>query len=499
MKSLQFIYQRVTTNLCSSRHPHSSFSVTMFAVLASILFSMHFSPASSQTVVDVKNRLQVNEGWGVSLCWWANMVGKWQNEEKLDSIVDFLCSPEHLNYNIFRYNIGGGDDPQWRNCEPHHFGKPRSGKGLRAEMPGFKDSLDDDYHWDRDEAQRRVMLKIRERRPDAIFEAFSNSAPYYLTVSGCVGGAKRATDDNVPPKYYDEFAHYLVDVCRHYKERYGLEFRTLDPFNEPETNYWSANGSQEGCHFSPASQIRFLHVLAPILAKSGLNTRISASDETSVAQSIEDFRTYQKDGEALECVFQWNTHTYKADNAQRNELRQLVRQAGKHFWMSETGDGGRGIHGNLMMAQRLIDDIRYLQPDAWVDWQYIEEYGDQWSLIRSDWNNEQYVKVKNYYVRYNFTHYIRQGYIYLATDNPHLLCAISPDGSELVFVCINTEARDKRAETIDVSSFSKSPSITSVLTTRREDLVNNIDFKHASGVVSFEMPPLSIATYIIKR
>ena len=109
------------------------------------------------------------------------------------------------------------------------------------------------------------------------------------------------------------------------------------------------------------------------------------------------------------------------------------------------------------------------------------------------------MKVKNYYVRYHFTHYIRQGYIYLATDNPHLLCAISPDESELVFVCINTETRDEHAEIIDVSSFSKSPSITSVLTTRRENLATNTLFKHASGVVSFQMPPLSIATYIIKR
>ena len=499
MKSFQFTTTGVSSDLFASRKHLSFPCIRLLALFLYTFFSFHFVTIHSQTVVDVKNRLQVNEGWGVSLCWWANMVGKWQNEEKLDSIVDFLCSPEHLNYNIFRYNIGGGDDPQWRNCEPHHFGKPREGKGLRAEMPGFKDSQDDEYHWERDEAQRRVMLKIRERRPDAIFEAFSNSAPFYLTVSGCVGGAKKATDDNVPSKYYDEFAHYLVDVCRHYKERYGLEFRTLDPFNEPETNYWYANGSQEGCHFSTKSQIRFLHVLAPILAESGLDTRISASDETSVAQSIEDFRAYQKDGKALDCVFQWNTHTYKADNAQRNELRQLVRGAGKHFWMSETGDGGRGIHGNLMMAQRLIDDIRYLQPDAWVDWQYIEEFGDQWSLIRSDWNHEQYTKVKNYYVRYHFTHYIRQGYTYIHTDNPHLLCAISPDESELVFVCINTEPLQQRSETIDVRSFTNAPSVTSVLTNRRDNLVANTNFSVVSGAISFDLPPLSIATFIVKK
>ena len=70
------------------------------------------------------------------------------------------------------------------------------GKGLRAEMEGFKDHAEDDWHWERDAAQRKIMLKIKERRPDAIFEAFSNSAPYYMTVSGCCGGNFAAMEEH---------------------------------------------------------------------------------------------------------------------------------------------------------------------------------------------------------------------------------------------------------------------------------------------------------------
>ncbi|MBP1530640.1 MAG: hypothetical protein ILA39_00745, partial [Bacteroidaceae bacterium] len=255
--------------------------------------------------IDVASRLQLNQGWGVSLCWWANMCGKW-DDAKIDQIVDWLVSPTGLNYNIFRYNIGGGDDPLNRNCTPHHMG---SGKGLRAEMEGFKDSTLDVYHWDRDAAQRKIMLKIREKRPDAIFEAFSNSAPYYMTYSGCVAGNTSAGKDNLKPEYYEEFAHYLVDVCRHYADEYGIVFRTLEPFNEPNTNYWGANGGQEGCHFDFASQVAFLRVLAPILRDSGLPTVISASDETSVSTSVSGFKAYQE-ADVLHLVGQWNTHTY---------------------------------------------------------------------------------------------------------------------------------------------------------------------------------------------
>ena len=184
--------------------------------------------------IDARRRLQRNEGWGVSLCWWANMCGKWPDAD-IDRLVDWLVSPEGLNYNIFRYNIGGGDDPQNRHCTPHHMGK---GKGLRAEMEGFQDGPGEPYKWERDAAQRKILLKIKRKRPDAIFEAFSNSAPWWMTVSGCVGGHDDGKKDNLDPKYYKAFCQYLVDVCKHYKTKYGITFKTLEPFNEPVTDYW---------------------------------------------------------------------------------------------------------------------------------------------------------------------------------------------------------------------------------------------------------------------
>ena len=76
-------------------------------------------------------RLQPNEGSGVSLCFWANACGKelW-TDEYLDQIIDWLVDPDGLNINVFRYNIGGGDDPNWTNCPEHHF--VTTGKGARA-------------------------------------------------------------------------------------------------------------------------------------------------------------------------------------------------------------------------------------------------------------------------------------------------------------------------------------------------------------------------------
>lgn len=437
---------------------------------------------------DVK--YQLNEGWGVSLCWWANMCGRY-DDQHIDSLITWLVSPEGLNYNIFRYNIGGGDDPKWTHCEPHHMGK---GKGLRAEMEGFQDKRGGEYHWDRDQAQLRVLRMIKEKRPDAIFEAFSNSAPWWMTYSGCCGGNVSATDDNLRPEYYEDFADYLITVCKHIKDEYGIEFATLDPFNEPVTDYWPCSGSQEGCYFSIKTQIDFIKVLYPKLKASGLNTVISASDETAVEQSIIDLKAYSEAG-ILDMVGQWNTHTYQGNADNKNELRLLTDSLNIKLWQSETGDGGRGIHGNLMMAQRLVEDVKCLQPAAWVDWQYLEENYDQWSLVMCDSEWKEYFRHRNYYVREHFSRFIRQGYTYVDVSDPCALAALSPDGKELVYVTLNTSDAPRQF-TVTVPVNAKL--VTCLLTSDTETLTPVSDVPFNRGLVQMNMPALSVQTLIFE-
>lgn len=383
-----------------------------------------------QIQLDVNKKAQQTEGWGVSLCWWAHMCGTW-SDEKIDTLVDWLVSPEGLNYNIFRYNIGGGDDPQNRNCELHHMGK---GKGIRAEMPGFKRYADSPYDWEADSAQIKILLKIREKRPDAIFEAFSNSAPWFMTKSGCVAGYKNPGEDNLRKECYDDFANYLVDVCQHFKEEYGLIFRTLEPFNESYSDYWGQNGSQEGCHFDTESQVEVIKRIYPLLKAKGLETVISASDETSIGHSLKVLEGY---GEVLPLIGQWNVHTYSATNEERQLLYERVSGKGIRLWQSESGSGGQGIIGNLKMLQRLFDDIHYLKPTAWCDWQYVEEKGDQWCMVRGTFQNQVFEKVKNYYVRQQVSRFVRRGDFFLQKENDQTLVAVSPDGSRLVLVVLN--------------------------------------------------------------
>ncbi|MDE5739761.1 MAG: RICIN domain-containing protein [Bacteroidaceae bacterium] len=462
----------------------------------------YFGSKVNDTPPAIESRYMVNplvvrqhfDGWGVSLCWWAGQCGKW-SDEKIDEIITWLVSPTGLNYSHFRYNIGGGDDPENRHCNLHHMGY---GKGLRAEMEGFKDSSDDEYHWERDAAQRKIMLKIKEKRPDAVFEAFSNSCPYYMTYSGCVSGSVDGGTDNLRPEYYEEFAHYLVDVCKHYKDEYGIEFKTLEPFNESVTGFWYANGAQEGCHFDYESQIEFVRVLAPILKASGLNTVIAAADETNVGLAVEGFKRFIE-ADADQYVGQWNTHTYSGSNVDRARFSQLAHETGKDLWMSETGSGGNGIGGNLSMAQRLIDDMRYIQPDAWIDWQYMEEANDQWCTIRGDFAKQTYYKVKNYYVRQQCSRFIKRGYDIITSLCPQSLAAVNAARDTLVIVALNEGSATTHY--IDLSLFQDLPTrsrIRAYRTSETEELTNALGSVKIDGSnLTLKLPAQSITTVVI--
>ena len=78
-----------------------------FAALTLLLTSVLSGQADYTALVDPNVVVVTNfEGWGTSLCWWANVVGGYPNRE---TYADLAFS--QLKLNIVRYNIGGGENP----------------------------------------------------------------------------------------------------------------------------------------------------------------------------------------------------------------------------------------------------------------------------------------------------------------------------------------------------------------------------------------------------
>ena len=453
---------------------------------------MSITENNAQTVtVDTSTRYQTLEGWGSSLCWWAAQVGNW-DEKKVDEIVDLLTSPDKLNMNIFRYNIGGGDDPS------HLDGHMLKGKGKRAEMEGFKASPSAPYNWNADKGQRTLLLKIKEKRPDAVFEAFSNSAPYWMTYSGCAAGNEDPRKDNLKPEYYEAFCDYLLDVCKHYKDEYDIDFKTLEPFNEPISAYWNALGSQEGCHFDPETQMTIIRMLYPKLKASGLNTVISASDETSLEHFLITQKKYRDAGDIWDKLGQLNTHTYSGTNEQRREVRELVSRSGKPFWQSETGpSGGSGLESNLLLVQKLFDDMRIMRPQAWLDWQIMEEHNNEWCVLRGNFKTQEYNIIKNFYVRMQITRFFKQGCTFVRTDCDQSLAAISPDGKQLVLALLNT-TDGSRSFNVNLEGMEKKMKKIEVWrTSASEDCMRTVLLRTTDKVLNYNSPAMSLTTFVV--
>jgi O-glycosyl hydrolase len=451
------------------------------------------SKTVERVTIDIDKTSQTIEGWGSSLCWWAAQVGNWE-DSKVDSIVDLITSPNKLNMNIFRYNIGGGDDPS------HLGGHMVKGKGKRAEMEGFKPSAGAPYNWNADKGQRKLMLKIKAKRPDAIFEAFSNSPPYWMTYSGCSGGNTDPLKDNLKPEFYEPFCDYLLDVCQYYKEHFGIEFRTLEPFNEPTTNYWYNLGSQEGCHFEPETQIKIIRILASKLQHSGLKTVISASDETNIASCIKVLKAYQSAGDILDKIGQINTHTYSGTNAERIEADALVTSVGKPFWQSETGPSGNSktsLESNLSLAQKLFDDMRYMKPKAWLDWQLMEEKNETWCLMRCNFTTQAYKIVKNFYVRMQITRFFGQGYQLVETNNDEVLAALNPDKTELVVALLNTAGQPKSFDLKIETVAQMKTQVSAFRTSATENCTKIGEVKLKNGSIGYTTPAQSLTTFAI--
>lgn len=165
--------------------------------------------------------------------------------------------------------------------------------------------------------------------------------------------------------------------------------------------------------------------------------------------------------------------------------------------MSEVGSGGSGIAGNLGLTQKLMDDIRYIMPSAWIDWQYIEEGNDQWCMVQGNFSEQTYHKVKNYSIRQHFSRFIKEGYTFLTSLNEQTLAARNATGDTLVLITINTGALPS-AYRADLSFYDHIGSdITCIITDNNRDLAAYHDFDLEDQCLTYQMPGYSITTFII--
>jgi O-Glycosyl hydrolase family 30 len=291
-----------------------------------------------------------------------------------------------------------------------------------------------------------VLRDAIGRQPRSSFrlEAFANSPPWWMTANGCPQGSAVLFGENLSSDRFGDYADYLVSVLRAFR-RAGIDFATVDPLNEPE-NPWGAQGllcptgdCQEGASLGNPSQRLLLEEVCRRLGSRPRDTRLSTPDGFNPTDTAAMFGLAGYGDLPAGCFAQVNTHMYDfvppsslvpygqgisvygQGGGQRAALFDLARRSGKRLWMSEFGTGGTAadMTSALTYSSTIAGDLKYLRPDAWVNWQAVEASG-HWGLFEApSWPAEgPVVKTKRFFAMEQYSRFIRPGYRLLAATDP---------------------------------------------------------------------------------
>lgn len=566
-------------------------AVTAAASLALVPATAPQAHADDATAVTITpnpaSRGEAFEGWGTSLVWFANATAGYSPELR-EELYQKVFSEDGLNLNIARYNVGGGNasdvanylndgsavEGWWKPVPEAQPGQPASNlynpdgtvDKTQANKLAFLNAWDPDdpasYNPDADRNQRWWVERLAQDQQITHWEAFSNSPPWFMTKSGYVSGQVNTNKgENLLPEAEGKFAAYMRHAVELLEKGSGITVDTIDPFNEPNSGYWGTDinattgkppttytQKQEGSLIYPAAQDRVTKLLAAELTKGSTGAVISAMDETDPTKFMTNWNGYSQ--EAKDAVSQLNVHTYGTND--RRRVRDLASSTDKPLWMSEVGGFWTGnpalgdstsgwdrsnITNGLGIASRMVNDLRELDPNAWVFWQPVEDTYKQekadkgWGSIYVDFDcnyagREGYsnrrlndgatldaAKCKvltnqKYNTTRNFTHYIRPGDFLVPNDNAKTASALRADGTGATLVHFNDTATPEKV-TIDLSRFGSiapDAKVTPVVTTKSplDDIEKNALVKGepvavdtSAKAATLEVPAASVVTFVV--
>jgi hypothetical protein len=468
-------------------------SATAAAVAGSAL-GTRVASADTTITVDPGTSYGTWEGWGTSLAWWAGVFGDRDDFANLFFTTNTVSyggtSLPGLGMNIARYNLGACS---WNSV---------NGEAMVASpnIPRFKQiegfwqdwnvTDPNQWRWAADVKQRAALTKAVAR--GAMTELFANSPMWWMCLNHNPSGAANG-GNNLQSWNYRQHAVHLAETARRARDSWGVNFRTVDPFNEPVATWWTATGTQEGCHIDASIQRTILQYLREELNARGLTgVRVSASDESLFDQAHSTWSSFDAATRAV--VAQVNVHGYQYEGGRRDLVYDDARSAGKILWNSEYGDGdGTG----LRMATNLGLDFRWLHPTAWAYWQVMDPTAG-WGLIRYDGNSGQAGAVETkLYVLAQYTRHVRPGMRIIGASADNIVAAYDSAARRLVLVAANTGAA--QTITFDLSRFSVVPGSTitrwtTVTSSGGDRYVRRADVVPSGKLVRLAFPAGSVQT-----
>jgi len=347
------------------------------AVLAAVQFvslALFRTEITQRITIQPGREAQSFEGWGTSACWWPQMV---EDEALAEEIARALFSEGGLNLDIYRYNVGAGenDNPASRIWE----------RARRTESFYVYSPVTEQYEYDftRDANARRMLDKAVEQGAKEVI-LFCNSPHFTMTRSGQASGGLEPYVSNLPGENYRAFVEYLLTIADWFVEQ-GYPVSGISPINEPQWGWGGGWVGQEGCHYTPEETVELLELFAVTMRERGVPYRLVGPESGDMS----DAHTAYTDafwGSAVlnEACDTFAGHSYWMDNDIWKKWRSGRRfkrlYPDKKFDMSEWCElphkiDAATIDSGLYMANIIVQDLTLLNAVAWQSWTAVNGDG----------------------------------------------------------------------------------------------------------------------------
>jgi len=391
------------------------------------------------------------DAWGTSLAWMGKAFGNrldvaevlfGTNETSLNG-----TSLPGLGFNFARYNTGacGAETVNGQGMVYYGLIPETEIQGYWLN-PGSTDPSSSSWDWSLDANQRTMLLNAKALGANR-FELFANSPMWWMCIDHCPGGnGGNVAIDNLASANYDEYAIELATIAQYAQAHWGIDFTTVEAFNEPVSSWWGTNGTslQEACHFANGSQPPVINDLRSELNSRGLNSVvISAPDDFEFDQTISTWNSYSATTQSQ--VGQINSHGYQGYGTGGNQsgLYSLAAGAGKALYDTEYGDNDTS---GLTMAGAINYQINTLHPNGWTYWQPLDGDGKDanWGMIKASFSAGTIGTIEpKYYVMAQYSRHIRQGMTILDSGDANSVAAYDPVAHKLVIVTANRSSAQK--------------------------------------------------------
>lgn len=461
--------------------------------------------------VNQRIKYQTVNGWGTSACWWSQMI---DDEETREDIAKLLFSKEGLGLNIYRYNIGGGYDPEvervkdpWRLTESFYYYNEETGQY--------------EYDFTRDaNAQKMLEEALSYGCVDTVI-LFANSPHYSMTVTGQSSGGTEEYTSNLKKECYDDYVDYLLTITEYFIDK-GVPVKYISPINEPQWSWGGGWVGQEGCHYEPDEIVELMHLLAEGIVERGLDVKICGPESGEMSENTQNyFESLLSDPVIAQQIGTLSYHSYWSDDdmlGRQSFSRWLKTHCyGYDISMSEwcelpcvnTTDS---MEAATLIARVISQDMKYTGVNSWSSWVAVNDCGNKVptgsdysdALIAASSDFSSYYLTTRYYAMAHYTKYIPVGSVVVSSNSN--IFPIIMDSNGIVTTDVNYSAYKTPSGDIvvvvvnegDPRSFSFNVSGSSTMTVIQSDSEKKLQEIYSGKLTSIELPAKSMATVIIK-